>query len=241
MYCFRVNKLRIAGWLWTISLLSLVVQAIVAAGWPSAYSWQFNLISDLGSTMCGIADEGTRAERFVCSPGHVWANATTAINGLLLVAGACFMWSAFSRRSARAGLVLLVLGGAAVVGVGLTPWDLAPDLHYLFAFVQAPLQWVGMILLAFGMPRRIVGRALPVVTLAAVAISVIGFMLFLAATANAGGAEVLGVGLTERIAFDTLTVWGVTAGVVLIFSASRAETQDLAPAHVRAESVSIAA
>lgn len=175
-----------------------------------------NLISDLGATMCGVADEGSRAARYVCSPGHVWANAATVLNGLLLTAGAMALWPVFRRKVARAGLILLMLGGVLVVGVGLTPWNLQPDLHNLFALVQAPLQWAGMILLAVGMPRRVVGRALPPITLVAVALSMSGFALFVLAISGNPGAAAIGAGLTERLAFDTLTLWGGAVGIVLL-------------------------
>lgn len=193
-----------------------------------------NLISDLGATMCGIADEGSRVERYVCSPGHVWANAATALNGLLLVAGAVALWAVFPRKVARAGLVLLMLGGALVVGVGLTPWNLQPDLHNLFALVQAPVQWVGMILLAVGMPRLIVGRGLPVITVVAVALSVVGFALFVLAVGGDPWAVAIGAGFTERLAFDTLTLWGGLVGIVLLARAPRetAIRTPSAPPHV---------
>ena len=202
--------------------IMIPLQMTVAAQWPADYSWQFNLISDLGATMCGIADEGTRVERDVCSPWHVLANAATALNGLLLTAGALLLWRALpAGRSARAGLILLTIGGVLVAGVGLTPWDLAPDLHHLFALVQAPVQWVGMLLIAFGTWRSPLPRMLPVLTLIFTAVSLTGFALFIDAIGG-GRAAPLGIGLTERIAFDSLTLWSVAAGFVLIVSAKRA-------------------
>ncbi len=136
------------GWCWVAAAVLLPVQVLVAARWPHPYSWGSHLISDLGATMCGIADAGARVERYVCSPWHVLANAATVLNGLTLALGAVLLWSVWPRRrSGRAGSVLLAAGGLCVVGVGLTPWDRHPDLHNSFALVQAPLQWVGMILL----------------------------------------------------------------------------------------------
>ena len=205
-------------------------QVIASLAWPRPYSWNAHLISDLGATMCGIADAGARVERFVCSPAHGLANTATILNGALLTAGALLLWRFWPRpRSGRAASVLLALGGLGVIGVGLVPWNVSPDLHNLLALVQAPLQWVGMLLLA----RSTWGatpRALSVVTLAAVCVSIVGFILFLGAVAGAPPLNV-GLGTAERIAFDTLTFWSAAAGALLLATNahrhSRAHTTEL--------------
>lgn len=212
------------GWCWVLAAALIPVQALVAARWPHPYSWNSHLISDLGATMCGIADAGARVERYVCSPWHVLANAATIVNGFTLALGAVLLWSVWSRRrSGRTGSVLLAAGGVCVVGVGLTPWDLHPDLHHLFALVQAPLQWLGMVLLVRATWNTTLPRAVPVVTTVSVVVSVAGFALFLDAVGG-GTSLALGLGLTERLAFDTLTLWSAAVGAALLVSGKRPGT-----------------
>jgi hypothetical membrane protein len=216
-----MSKQRVAGWCWVLAAALIPVQVLVAAQWPSPYSWRSHLISDLGATMCGVADAGARVERHVCSPWHVIANAATVANGLTLSLGAVLLWSAWpGRRSGRAGSVLLAVGGICVVGVGLTPWDLQPDLHNLLALLQAPLQWVGMVLLIRATGHTTLPRLVPVATTVGVLVSVAGFALFIDAVSG-GASLVFGLGLTERLAFDTLTLWSAVVGVALLVSDHR--------------------
>ncbi|KLU09541.1 DUF998 domain-containing protein [Kocuria sp. SM24M-10] len=219
-----MSKQQVAGWCWVLAAILLPAQILVAARWPQPYSWRSHLISDLGATMCGIADAGERVERYVCSPWHVLANAATVVNGLTLSLGAVLLWSVWPRRRiGQAGSVLLAVGGLCVVGVGLTPWDLQPDLHNLFALIQAPLQWVGMVLLVRATWSTTLPRVAPVVTAVGVVVSMAGFALFLDAVAG-GSSLALGLGLTERLAFDTLTLWSATVGAVLLVSGHRSRT-----------------
>lgn len=213
-----MSKQQVAGWCWVLAAVLVPVQILVAAQWPQPYSWRSHLISDLGATMCGTADAGHRTERYVCSPWHVLANAATVANGLTLTLGAVLLWSVWPRRrSGRAGSVLLALGGMCVVGVGLTPWDRQPDLHNLLALVQAPLQWVGMALLVRATWNTALSRVVPVATAVGLLVSVAGFALFLDAVGG-GASQDLGLGLTERLAFDTLTLWSATLGLAWLVS-----------------------
>ena len=128
------------------------------------------------------------------------------------------------------------MGGLCVVGVGLTPWDLRPDLHYAFALVQAPLQWAGMALLVRATWHPSLPRLLPVATALGLVVSVSGFVLFL--NALGGGAWLhLGLGLTERLAFDTLTLWGAVVGSVLLVTDYRPRHQ----VHAGASTVAVPA
>lgn len=228
---------KLAGLCWLVAAGLIPAQVLVASRWPQPYSWRSHLISDLGATMCGTADAGQRVERYVCSPLHVLANAATVANGLTLTLGAVLLWRFWPhRRSGRTGSVLLAMGGLCVVGVGLTPWDLWPDLHYAFALVQAPLQWAGMALLVRATWHPSLPRLLPVATAAGLVVSVSGFVLFL--NALGGGALLhLGLGLTERLAFDTLTFWGAVIGSVLLVS----DYRPLHPVHAGTSTVAVPA
>lgn len=216
-----MSKQQVGGLCWALAAVLIPVQVLVAARWPHPYSWGSHLISDLGATMCGIADVGARVERYVCSPWHVLANAATVVNGLTLALGAVLLWSVWPRRrSGRVASALLAAGGVCVVGVGLTPWDLYPDLHNSFALAQAPLQWVGMVLLVRTTWHTTLPRVVPAVTAVGVVVSVAGFALFFDAVSG-GTSLALGLGVTERLAFDTLTVWSAVVGAILLASAQR--------------------
>jgi hypothetical membrane protein len=215
------NK-ELAGWAWVLGIVLIPAQVVVALQWPELYSWRSNLISDLGSTMCGVADEASRVERYVCSPWYVLANAATIVNGLLLAIGAALLWFSWPRPAAgRTASALLILAGLMVVGVGLVPWDANADLHNLFALVQAPLQWVAMGLIVIVTWRSEFPRIVPWATLAGLVLSVAGFVLFIDAVGGGASADI-GLGAVERLAFDTLVVWSAVVGLALIVRERRA-------------------
>ena len=167
-------------------------------------------------TSCGIVDEGTRVERFICSPWHEVANIGTMANGILLVVGALLLWNFWPKqKSGRAAMLFFATGGVLVVGVGAFPWDTHPDLHNLAALTQGFFQWVGMVLLLVSIHRVRRFRALWWLTLMFLVVSVTGFTLFVDAVGG-GSSALLGLGLVERIAFDTLILWGVAAGWLML-------------------------
>jgi hypothetical membrane protein len=211
-----MTRPRLGATLWVLCLLTFLVQAFAAAQWPSPYSWSSNLISDLGVTECGIYDAGTRVERYICSPAYHLANGATVANGILLTVGAILFWSVWPRRrTGRAAMAFLALGGLLVAAVGLLPWDLQPAAHDVAALAQAALQWVGMLILATALKGSTAARWARALTLASVALSIAGFVLFV--DAISGGPSIsLGLGITERFAFDTLTIWGAALGLILL-------------------------
>ncbi len=52
-------------------------------------------------------------------------------------------------------------------------------------------------------------------TLASITLSIAGFVLFLGAV-GVGPSISLGLGVTERLAFDTLTIWSAVLGLILL-------------------------
>lgn len=213
-----MTKLRCGAILWVLCLLTFPVQALAAAQWPRPYSWPSNLISDLGVTACGIYDAGTPVERYICSPAHLLANGATVANGILLALGAILLSSAWPRRrTGRAAMVVLALGGLLVAVVGLLPWDLQPEGHNVAALAQAAAQWVGMLILVTALTGSASARWASVLTIASVLLSIIGFVLFI--DAIGGGPSIsLGLGITERLAFDTFTIWGAALGAILLLT-----------------------
>jgi hypothetical protein len=74
-----------------------------------------------------------------------------------------------------------------------------------------------MILLAVASRGSTAARWISAVTTVSVLVSVLGFVLFVDAIGG-GPSLALGLGLTERVAFDTLTLWSVAVGLILLAS-----------------------
>jgi hypothetical membrane protein len=213
-----MTRIRLGAALWVLCLLAFPAQVLAAGQWPSPYSWSSNLISDLGVTACGIYDAGTRVERYICSPAHLLANGATVANGILLAVGAILLWSAWPRRrTGRAAMIFLALGGLLVAAVGFLPWDVQPEGHDVTALAQAAVQWIGMVVLATALRGSAAARWASALTLTTIALSIAGFILFI--DAIGGGPSIsLGLGITERLAFDTLTIWGAALGLILLMT-----------------------
>ncbi|QOD44085.1 DUF998 domain-containing protein [Clavibacter zhangzhiyongii] len=231
-----MTRIRWGATLWVLGLVAFPAQIVAAAMWPRTYSWRTNFISDLGVTACEMFDVGTRVERYICSPAHALANGSTIVNGLLLTAGAVLLWSAWPRRrTGRLAMALLMVGGLLVALVGFLPWDVYPEHHDAVALAQAAAQWVGMIVLVFALRGAGAFRGAAVLTAVSVVVSISGFVLFIDAI-DGGPSFVLGLGITERIAFDTLAVWGAVMGVIVLKSppAARANSLSVSGKHLSA-------
>ncbi|WP_341395635.1 DUF998 domain-containing protein [Arthrobacter sp. G119Y2] len=211
-----MTRIRWAAWCWILCVLTFPAQVLAALQWPQKYSWSSNLISDLGVTACGLYNPGTGVERLICSPWHLLANGSTVANGLLLAAGSALLWSAWpNRRQGQWAMALLLVGGLLVSAVGLLPWDLYPAAHETAALLQAFCQWAGMVVLILALGRGSRLAAVSRATALALLVSVAGFILFLSGVG--GGKEpILGLGAAERLAFDSLTLWGVAVGCLLL-------------------------
>lgn len=206
-----MNRYRVGATAWTLSALLIPIQVFVALGWPGGYSISRNTISDLGVTVCGEYSEHGQQVREVCSPGHQLFNIGMVASGALILIGAVLLHGYWIRRSGRAGTVLMAIGGAFVVAVGLAPWNVSPDAHDLFAMLQAATQWIAMILIAIAAGTGLFRK----VTIATVLVSAACFTLFIAAL---DGYEVpwVGLGGVERLSFDSLTLWTALVGVTVL-------------------------
>lgn len=206
-----MNRYRAGAVAWMASAVLFPVQLLVALRWPQGYSLKDNVISDLGVTACGLFSEQGRQVRDVCSPWHPLFNVGLVASGVLIMIGAVLLHGWWDSRSGRAGTALMVLVGFLISLVGLAPWDTYPELHDSVALGQAVAQWLAMGLLAVaagsGRFRRL--------TIVAVLVSIVGFTGFLAVLE---GAEVpwLGLGGTERLSFDILSLWIALVGVALL-------------------------
>ncbi|MFE3194252.1 DUF998 domain-containing protein [Nocardia sp. NPDC059240] len=211
----RTRRQWLTSVCWLLTLLYFPVSLVVARAWPSGYRLSDNYISDLGITRCGEYTDRDGLSRSVCSPDHLAQNVMFVLTGLLMVAGA-LGWAWWWRgRAFRIGCVLLAVAGLGIAGIGLAPWDIRPQAHDTIAVVQWLVQLIGMVLITPETARR--RRVLAAGTAGSVALSVIGGV-FLFAKGHFG----LGAGVSERIAFDSLTLWGGLVGFLLLSSSGGA-------------------
>jgi len=206
---------------WTLTLVGYgIIQPIVAAAWPSGYSFTDHAISDLGNTECGMFPNLANGEIYVCSPLHAWMNGSFIVLGVLTALGAWLTAPAWPRRCASSvGLTLTALGGLCVSLVGVFPENVDLDTHTLVALLQLPLQLAGFIALIIACGRRCRWRA--AWTLVCGLVSLLAAVSFFS-----GHYGALGMGGVERLMFDTFTVWTGVIGVVLLFRHGRGPAVD---------------
>lgn len=213
-----INRLRVGCVAWILTGLLLPLQVLVAIAWPRGYSLTKNAISDLGVTSCGPYVDGSALVREICSPWHTAFNMGLVVTGILMIVGALLLHGRWDGVAGRVGTVLMSVAGACVVVVGLTPWNLNPDLHDVAAITQALAQWLAMLLLA-----RAAGSGLfRQLTVATVTVSVLGFFVFLSALEGVN-IPFVGIGVAERLAFDTLTLWVAITGSAVLVSNGKAQ------------------
>lgn len=206
-----MDRKRAGAVAWVASAVVFPAQLAAALAWPDGYSLRGNAISDLGVTVCGpVTGEGS-GPRDVCSPWHAVFNGGMIASGLLIAVGAVLLFGHWRTLSGRAGMVAMAVTGLFVAAVGMVPWDRDPGAHDAAATSQAVSQWVAMGLLAAAAGAGVFRR----LTLLALAASVAGFVMFLAALDGAG-IPVLGFGGSERLAFDVLALWTALAGAALL-------------------------
>lgn len=155
--------------------------------------------------------DGHAPARAVCSPWHAVFNVGLVTLGVLTTLGAILLYGRWITRSGKAGIAFAGVSGIFVVLAGPAPWDVAPDVHDFAALCQALLQWAAMILLAVAAGA---GR-IRTLALACAVVSIAGFIGFLLAL---DGTEfsLLSLGVAERVAFDSLTLWTAAVGVAAL-------------------------
>jgi hypothetical protein len=77
-----------------------------------------------------------------------------------------------------------------------------------------------MIVIIVAVRGRSGTRRIGALTVVCVAVSLTGFVLFVDASYNGRSAS-LDLGTTERIAFDTLSLWSAAVGLVLMIKSDR--------------------
>ncbi|MEU3643956.1 DUF998 domain-containing protein [Lentzea sp. NPDC034063] len=202
------GRTRLGAVLWVLVAQYFVLLFVVEARWDVPYSWLSNAISDLGAATCFQSDQ---VERWVCSPWHVVSGVSWTLAGLCLAAGALLVRPLFPDvRTARAGLVLLVVTGLALAVVGLNPEDTSRTLHVAGAVVAIPVGEVAMLLTGLALAGTTRWRLLGRIGAGAAIVAAVALVLLFA---QVGGPALFG--LWERIAAFPVLLWAVACGVAL--------------------------
>jgi hypothetical membrane protein len=195
------RRTRIGALAWASIIQYFVVLLVVRSAWDLPYSSLTYAISDLGAVSCGEF-----SGRQVCSPWHLTANISWTITGATLAAGAVLLRPVLPRRrTALAGVVLLVLSGLGELSVGLHPEDAGP-VHVPSAVIAIGCGLPGILLVGWSLRRLDGWRA---IGWAGVAMGAIGLL----AVAVLFGFPGHAFGLFERIAAYPILLWCLACGV----------------------------
>lgn len=192
--------------LWILALQYFVVQLIVAAAWPRAYSWSGNVISDLGALGCG--DFG---DRYVCSPLSWLMNLSFVVFGVTIAVGGILIYTEFKRtKVSKIGFGLMVISGIGTIVVGFFPEDANVLLHQIGAVAGLLVGNMSLIFLASSLKdTRNLFRAY---TLLTGLFCVTAFGLF--ATDNYLD---FGVGGMERLVSYPFAIWMMVFGIYMTY------------------------
>jgi hypothetical membrane protein len=133
--------------IWMACVQYFIVQAIVAANWvaPTAYSWRFNPISDLGNTVCQEF-----SMRYVCSPLHNLMNASFITLGLLMIAGSGLIYHEFRESTGSAvAFAMMAVAGFGTILVGIFPENTIAALHFTGALLPFAVGNIAVVLFGF--------------------------------------------------------------------------------------------
>lgn len=127
-----VSGVALAG-----AVLCLCLGAAVAlTDLGATYSWQDNMMSDLGDNACHVADRTG-----VCSPRFVWFNAG-------VIAAGCLLLVAAARLSVLWGLVLtaaITAMGVGLILLGAFPAGRASGIHMVGVVLALPVPAAGVL------------------------------------------------------------------------------------------------
>ena len=207
-------RIRWGAILWASSIQFFIAQVIVAIGWTTSYSLATRYISDLGNTACAPYPAGSFT--YVCSPWHVGMNASFALLGVTMCAGAVLIAETFRAGVLRAtGLGLIAVAGIGVFLVGLFPENENIAAHTLGAGLNFVCGNLGMVVLGVAGVEPRVRRGFDLLTASLGLSGLLGTWLFVS-----GLFLGIGQGGMERVAAYPLTVWLILAGGRAIGSAA---------------------
>ena len=150
------------------------------------------------------------------SPLHGIVNASVIALGILLAGGVLLTASCWGGGVvSRAARILLIVGAAGSVMVGLVPEDVNPSLHVLGAFAGIVAGSCGFVLAGLIGRSSPLGRLRPV-TLPLSILAVTAAVLLFTSGIPAGD-----FGAVERLAVFPLRSWMVIAGILLLREAAQ--------------------
>ena len=193
MVAVTANRLRWGALAWVLTLQFFVVETIAEIRFGGSYSRIDHVISDLGA-------EG--------SPAATLMNASFVLQAALILAGTLLLRPALGGTAGRVAPVLLELGAAGVLLVGVFPSDGNGALHATGAVLYLLGGGLGLIALAYTLRPRseVLGTALALLGLVGTAMTV--FYV-------AGVTAYLGEGGTERAAAYVLPLGLALTGLAL--------------------------
>ncbi len=179
------------------------------------YSYGFNVISDLGNTVCG-----QYFDRYVCSPGYLYFNASLVLLGVTMLIGSALLYRAGNRsRLSRTAFFLMGLSGVGTLLVGLFPENTISLLHGLGAILALGVGNVALIIFAFALTQT--NRIFRIYTLLTGVVALSAFVLFILRI-DLG----LGAGGIERIAGHPQTIWLTVFGMYMCANWVRTRRSD---------------
>lgn len=212
------KRILIGAVLWLLCLQFFVAEQIAAHAFYPPYSFLYQLISDLGSTRCGM-----EVLPPTCSPHHVYLNLSLALQGLLIAVGVLGVRRSFNARFGfHAATTLLLLSGVFVFWMGATPLNLAHQLH--MAVSNLYLLCGGAAILLFGGMMFTEPAERPILGLVSL---LAGVPIFVAAVLMATNAapiwERVGLsqGIVQRVSAYGIPLWLAMMGIALLGTRGR--------------------
>lgn len=197
----------LGAFVWILAVQFFVAQIVVQSAWLTPFSLKENFISDLGNTTCGFYPKDSAM--YVCSPWHMWMNASFILLGLIILIGAALLRPTFPpTRWRAAGLILLALAGGGIIAVGLFPEDGNIAYHRVGAaahFILGNLAMVAMGIAVWTARRR---PGLAVYSIVSGVTGLLATALFISEHNFS-----LGTGGMERLAAYPLPLWLIVAGI----------------------------
>jgi hypothetical membrane protein len=184
-----IDKYPLVGpMFWLISIQYFIVMSLVAWAWPTHYSALDNTISDLGNTACGIY-----SGRYVCSPQHVWMNASFIALGITMIFGSALIYHEFRKNvGSLVGFSFMGLAGFGLILVGIFAENTISSLLIILGITLDLPKWLKLFSVIAG-----------IVSLAA-------FILFVSHNYLD-----LGIGGMERLATHPQTIWLIVFGLYM--------------------------